>query len=909
MNMKKKMKMLVILLTMVFSVISFSSKPLFPNVNATYVEGSITRDTVWTLVDSPFVISNNVTVYSSATLTIEPGVQVRFGGDFSLIISGKLYANGTDKQITFTSNKMQPKVGDWQAIIFNGTQKSILIGCSVSYAKYGVSIENGNVEVGDSNIGLSQKGITATDGTLLIYNSNISFCSQNGIDITDSGCTIQKSTIKENHENGISITGNEHVSIQESTIMANGNGILLTGSEASNVDISQNIISANEQTGIKIDATTHSGITILNNVISSNYEGFHISSPVSTQITNNSVSYNQVGFLYDEGSHQVHFNDIYGNEMIGMDVLYGATVNATQNYWGDASGPNHESLNPEGRGNKVGGDGVNLNFIFFLAKPIGYINVRPNASLLVNRLVVPSNEDVMFFATNSFDNDGRVDKYLFNFGDGSNSGWTTLSIFTHKYSLPSPPEGYTVTLTVMDDYGTTSSNIANAIITVQNLPSLQVTVGLNSSKVYEGEQVSVTVQVTNGTAALENTTVTLFSVKGGNFTAPLGFTDENGYFTTTFTAPDVAKLTNVRIVVRATESGYADGSDYTYLEVSPFLSVQIIANPDIVKSEATAQILIYVKSDAEPVANASVTITCNGGSLSSETGITDSSGSISLIFAAPQTTTYQSVTITATATKEGYMDGEGETTITIEPKILTVQITSSTDITLSEAKLNITVHVEYEGIPISEANVTIVAGNGTFSVSTGLTDNYGNIKFVYTAPPVNGQTDVTIMAQATKTRYAMGQSQCVITVNPRTFDIQIIAPNVESGESASVIVTVKCKEDLTYVAGAIVTISSTYGDFYGTIKTTDATGTCTFVFNAPQTTSELLVTITVNVTKNGYISGGNQTAIMITPKAQSGGGWPLLTILLILIPIIIAVVVIILIKLKIIVISTGEEEQ
>jgi co-chaperonin GroES (HSP10) len=904
--MKKKLEILVILLTIVSSIISTSIKPLFPNVNATYVENPITRDTVWTLVDSPFIISNNVTVYPSATLTIEPGVQVRFGGDFSLIISGKLYANGTDKQITFTSNKMQPEEGDWQSIVFNGAQRSILIGCFISHAKNAMFIENGDVEVRDSNIGFSQNGITATGGTLLVYNCTIGSCSLSGIDITDSECTIQKSTIEANKENGIRITGNEQVTIQQSNIMANGNGILLTGSESSNVNISGNKISANEEAGIRIDADNHTGLTILNNILSTNDEGIHISTSVSTQITNNSISYNTIGMMYDEGTHEVHFNDIYGNGM-GMDALPAATVNAEQNYWGDPSGPNHESLNPEGRGNSVGGDG-NVDFIFFLAKPIGYINIRPTAILLLDRLSVPPNEDIMLFATNSYDSDGRVDKYLFNFGDGSNSGWTTLSIFTHKYSSPSPPEGYNVTLTVMDDNGTTSNSITTSII-VQNLPSLQVSVDLSSSRVHEGEQVLVTVHVTNGTIALGNVTVSLFSVKNGNFTASSGLTDGNGYFTTTFTAPDITELANIRIVARAAESGYTDGSDFEYLEVSPFLSVQIIANPNVIKSEESAQISIYIRSNMEPVANASVAIACGGGSLSSENGITNLNGTVTLLFDAPQTVTFLNITITATATKEGYIGGAGETTIVIEPKILVVQITTSNNTTISEAELNVTVHVEYDGTPINEASVTVMAENGTFSFANGTTNENGYITFVYTAPPVNAQTNITITAQATKTRYAMGQSQAEITVNPRTFDIQIIATDVESAGTADITVIVICHQDSAAVANAIVTISSAYGDFSPTTKTTDATGTCTFIFIAPQTAILLQVTITVNVTKNGYVSGGSQTVITVSPKAQSEGGWSLLTILLILIPIIIAIVVVILIKLKVIVISTEEEEQ
>jgi hypothetical protein len=75
------------------------------------LKGEITMDTVWTLVDSPFILSGNVTVHQGVTLTIEPGVEVRFGGKFSLIVNGKLNAKGTpesNRLIKFTSNKEMP---------------------------------------------------------------------------------------------------------------------------------------------------------------------------------------------------------------------------------------------------------------------------------------------------------------------------------------------------------------------------------------------------------------------------------------------------------------------------------------------------------------------------------------------------------------------------------------------------------------------------------------------------------------------------------------------------------------------------------------------------------------------------------------------------------------------------------
>jgi len=898
--------MFVTLLTIIFSTFSFANRVMIPTKAATYVEGPITQDTVWTLVDSPFVVSKDVTVYSNATLTIEPGVEVKFGGNFSLLIWGKLYANGTGNTITFTSNKEQPVVGDWNSIGFYGPQKSTLVGCSIQYASDAIFIQNGNLEIASSSVSLSQNAIIAINGDLKIQNCIVNLSSYNGINITDSQSTVTDSIITENQESGICITGNEQVTIQNNSILANGNGVSLTGDEASNLNVSQNIISANMQNGISIDASILSNNAILENSVSSNYRGFYVYTLESTQITNNSISYNSIGFLYDLGNHVAKWNDIYSNEM-GMDVS-NATVVAEYNYWGDPSGPYHEMLNPNGRGNRVGGDGVNLDFLFFLAKSVGVVNLRPTASLTADKLWPAQNDNVMFFGTNSYDSDGRVDRYYFDFGDGDNSGWTTLSIFSHEYSSTG---AYTAGLRVMDDYGAVSNIVPLTINVVSGaLLPLRVSLTLSNSTVSEEEQVSVTVYVTNGTSPMQNVNVTMLSVKGGTFTQSTAFTNASGYFVTNFTAPDIIETANIRIIARASKNGvqYADGSNYKYLQVLPFLSVQINANPYTIKSEETTQVTVRAESNGQPVANASVTVSSDSGSLLPTAGYTNSDGLFSLIFTAPQTTTLLNVNMTAIATKDEYIHGTGQATITVEPKIPVVTITTTSATTISEAQLNVTVHVEYETTPLVGANVTITADYGNFTKTTELTDNYGNITFLFTAPPVNEQTNITITAYATIYGFAEGQNKLEITVNPRTFDIQIIAQAVESGKATSITVIVTCKEDGSVVAGATVNISSSYGTFDSVTKTTDSTGVCTFVFYAPQTASDLLVNITANVTKNGYIDSVGQTIVTVTKATSQGeGGFPWLIVLLIAIPVAIALIVVALIKLKIIVIS-GEEE-
>jgi len=984
--MMKQVKLFAILLTLIFSIVGSVNVTLFPSaVEATYVEGSITQDTTWTLVDSPFVLSKDVRIYSNATLAIEPGVEVHFGGDSSLTVEGRLVANGTkDEPIKFTSNKQQPEVGDWNTIHFTGAQQSSMLYCTVEYGTDGITVDNAALNIQNSTIRLNQ---------------------ENGIKITNGNVVIKNDDVTNNTGIGIYIAEGNTITVQNNTIESNGDGIALTGHLTSAINVDHNSIVGNAQSGILLEADAYDRTLILYNNLTANGFGFYVSTTTTTNITRNYISGNNVGILYNEGTaHIAHFNDISDNNE-GMGVSLSATVDATYNFWGDRSGPYHESLNPRGKGNRVGGNGVNLDFIFFLTAPIDYANRQPTAVLWTDKSLVAPNQNVTFVGADSYD-DGRVDQYFFDFGDGNNSGWTTLSLFTHSYASVG---NYTAKLRVIDDFGVTSPEVSTTV-RVGNLAPLITTVAVNRDTVNYAEQVIITAYVSNGIQAVENATVILFSVKGGSFVPQSGLTNSTGHFTATFTAPNVTDVTYVRIIAKANVSGYADGSDYEYLNVLPPLMVRITAQPTTVKSEATATIALHVTLGLDqPVPQANVTLSADSGNLSASIGVTDSngdavfsftalytldpvnvtisasvtkagyaggqgqtmvfveprlltvdviavpdsivseetsiitvevssdgapvfgatvtvsSGSVGnfssttadtnlngtalFVFTGPQTITALNATIDVSASKSGYISGAGQVLVSISPKVLAVEIAAEPVVTVSEAKVNVSIRVTYNAVPVHDATVTITSQDeGNFSQSTALTNGNGNVTFVFTAPQANAPHDVTIIAQASKLGYADGQNSFNITVNPGIISVQISTnSSVMSRDSAVVMIYATCNG--TPVADARVTMSTNVGNFSGTTDTTDSEGRSTFIFNAPRTTTQLPVAIVANATKNGFIEGGNQTALTITPETieETGGGWPLLTILLIVIPVVIAVVVFVLIRLKIIVISTEEE--
>jgi PKD repeat protein len=113
------------------------------------------------------------------------------------------------------------------------------------------------------------------------------------------------------------------------------------------------------------------------------------------------------------------------------------------------------------------------------------------------------NETVTFDASGSYDPDGTIVSYEWNFGDGLNS---TGMIVTHAYEASG---NYVVTLTVTDDDGLI--DIAMATINVVGVHDIAVTdVSVYPTTVMAGEVVDITVTVRNEGSETETFTVRVY---------------------------------------------------------------------------------------------------------------------------------------------------------------------------------------------------------------------------------------------------------------------------------------------------------------------------------------------------------------------------------------------------------------
>lgn len=79
------------------------------------VAGVIAADATWPAADSPLVVTGDVTVAPGATLTVEPGVEVRVGAGWAIEVAGALVAEGTpEAPVRFVGADEGP--GAWRGL-------------------------------------------------------------------------------------------------------------------------------------------------------------------------------------------------------------------------------------------------------------------------------------------------------------------------------------------------------------------------------------------------------------------------------------------------------------------------------------------------------------------------------------------------------------------------------------------------------------------------------------------------------------------------------------------------------------------------------------------------------------------------------------------------------------------------
>lgn len=303
----------------------------------TNVSGGIYQNTTWTLAGSPYLMTGSMVVFPNATLTIEPGVEVRVTPDYSfntgnfryLEVRGTLIAIGTDTA----------------PITFKTTDASIL----GQQTWYGINIkgsQGGNVQLDrfrlhDSWQGIyndiSQPGVTYNWTNCQFKNNNYSV--QLNADMNYNNCLFENNGVGQAAQilygsltatncqfinNFCSFTWSNSINIDNCLFEGNGNNIvgspgLVTncqfidndfgfaeawGHTIQNCYFEGNGVAIDNSGGANISNCTFDsntlavrlgdGSTLTNNIITNNGVGVAVLaySPNSTLIENNTICFN-----------------------------------------------------------------------------------------------------------------------------------------------------------------------------------------------------------------------------------------------------------------------------------------------------------------------------------------------------------------------------------------------------------------------------------------------------------------------------------------------------------------------------------------------------------------------------------------------------------------------------------------
>ena len=424
---------------------------------------------------------------------------------------------------------------------------------------------------------------------------------------------------------------------------------------------------ASNRCGILISGVNNCNIS--NNIVSGNYQGIYLSNSSQNMIFNNNVLANKNnGIILTEGST---YNQIIKNNASnslngrGIKLVTSSDNNIIVNNTAKNNGNNGIVLK-ESNNNKIANNIADSN------SEDGILCWTSSDNTLANNTCSNNDYDGIRLWSNSTNN------ILTNNIADSNSEagilcWTSSDNFLTYNNLNSNKRGiqmynYSTDNSVTNNTATANSYGISMIRSSNNNIYLNNFVD-NTNNAYSSKSTNI------WNSPLEIT----YTYKGTTYERYLGnyWSDYEEKY------PDAEEIDSTGIW----DTPYSidgDKDNYPLMEsfendlqdfVSPSypLNVSVTAAIDPVTPGGYSQVTVRVTTTkGTPLSDASVSVSATGGSLSPTSGTTDSKGEFKSTYTAPSVTTTQTDTISATASKAGYISGSGSDTITInyEPRRL-----------------------------------------------------------------------------------------------------------------------------------------------------------------------------------------------------------------------------------------------
>jgi hypothetical protein len=352
--------------------------------------GTLALSETWSAAGSVHVVTCTVTVPIGVSLTIDPGAIVKFAGGSQLIVNGTLDAVGTQaNRIYFTSIKddavggdtngdgtgSSPAKGDWNGVATGSGSSVTLDYLTLRYTGNGgrPALEAGGyaIPVVGDNVALTDNvfnGIQIPSGSVSVslldipYYPAAAYYIPGSLTIPDGAkVTVEPGAI-------VKFAGGSQL-IVNGTLDAIGtqaNRIYLTSikDDAVGGDTNGNGTGSSPAVGDWNGVVTGLGSSVTLDYLTLRYTGnggrpaLDVDKGVAS-ISNAVLTKNYIGLRANIAGITIHNSEITNNTAYGVENdLAGTWLDATNNWWGDASGPKDignadGSNNPNGRGDQV----------------------------------------------------------------------------------------------------------------------------------------------------------------------------------------------------------------------------------------------------------------------------------------------------------------------------------------------------------------------------------------------------------------------------------------------------------------------------------------------------------------------------------------------------------------------------
>ncbi|UCE38590.1 MAG: right-handed parallel beta-helix repeat-containing protein [Thermoplasmata archaeon] len=318
------------------------------DVQGTEVSGTVYDGSggPWTLAGSPYFVVGDVTIPSGETLTIDPGVDVKFNASFSIFVDGNLNAIGTEtERINITSNMPSPSNGDWEKIHIRSSGHVDIRYSDIRYGYIGLHIESSSNNI-ILNCNITENGDTLSTGFGIylqsssynnISNNNIWSNTERGIYMISSSSNniIKNNNISHNGNPAVESCGLYMESSMNNTITDNnvtgngetsavGFGIFIVSS--TNNTVTNNRVLSNEGEGIRLISSSYNNISS-NDILSHDVYGINLESSPNNTVENNDISDGYYGINLWASEN----NEINENNFFDISGIY-ATASSNNNF-------------------------------------------------------------------------------------------------------------------------------------------------------------------------------------------------------------------------------------------------------------------------------------------------------------------------------------------------------------------------------------------------------------------------------------------------------------------------------------------------------------------------------------------------------------------------------------------------